>query len=173
MASPTLSPDGRRAQQALASDLRRIFGNRLLSLCAYGLAAPDGAGIHSIALVDRLDFDDLAACAPLAARWDAEPTEVSAPRLRIGLIAPPWVAVPPPEYGGTELVIDQLARELTAAGHEVVLCTTGDSTCPVERHWTLPAAVGTTGFWITVFSVSNSALRMVTQAPATVAWPAV
>jgi hypothetical protein len=72
MASPTLSPDGRRALQALASDLRRIFGNRLLSLCAYGLAAPDDGGIHSIALVDRLDFDDLAACAPLASRWDAE-----------------------------------------------------------------------------------------------------
>lgn len=65
--------------------------------------------------------------------------------LRIGLVAPPWVPVPPPEYGGTELVIDQLARGMTAAGHEVVLFTTGESTCPVERHWSLPAAVGTTG----------------------------
>jgi hypothetical protein len=26
--------------------------------------------------------------------------------LRVGLIAPPWVAVPPPVHGGTELVVD-------------------------------------------------------------------
>ncbi len=65
--------------------------------------------------------------------------------LRVGLIAPPWVAVPPPLYGGTEVVVDHLARGLVAAGHQVRLFTTGDSTCPVERHWMHPAAVGTTG----------------------------
>lgn len=70
MAAPTLSPAGRAALDALAADLRRIFGNRLTSVCAYGLAAAREDGIHSIALVDRLGFDDLAACAPLAARWD-------------------------------------------------------------------------------------------------------
>ena len=64
--------------------------------------------------------------------------------LRIGLIAPPWVAVPPPRYGGTEVVVDHLARGFVAAGHQVSLFTTGDSTCPVERHWVLPEAVGTT-----------------------------
>ena len=53
--------------------------------------------------------------------------------LRIGVIAPPWVAVPPPVYGGTELVLDGLARGLNADGHSVVLFTTGDSRCPVER----------------------------------------
>lgn len=51
--------------------------------------------------------------------------------LRIGLLAPPWAAVPPPSYGGTELVVCQLARGLTAAGHDVVLYATGDSTAPV------------------------------------------
>lgn len=65
-------------------------------------------------------------------------------RLRVGLIAPPWVAVPPPLYGGTEVVLDHLARGLTEAGHDVELFTTGDSTCPVRRHWIHPAAVGTT-----------------------------
>lgn len=69
---------------------------------------------------------------------------MSVDSLRIGLIAPPWVAVPPPVYGGTELVVDQLARGFDAAGHDVVLFTTGDSTCPVEREWLLPHAVGTT-----------------------------
>lgn len=64
-------------------------------------------------------------------------------RLRIGLIAPPWVPVPPTEYGGTELVVDQLARGLQAAGHDVVLFTTGDATCPVTRHHLHPRALGT------------------------------
>jgi glycosyltransferase involved in cell wall biosynthesis len=55
--------------------------------------------------------------------------------MRIALIAPPWIPVPPPAYGGTELVVDVLARGLAAAGHQVTLATTGDSTCPVERTW--------------------------------------
>jgi len=66
-------------------------------------------------------------------------------RLHVGMIAPPWVAVPPPQYGGTEVVIDNLARGLVDAGHRVTLFTTGDATCPVERHWVFPAALGTTG----------------------------
>jgi glycosyltransferase involved in cell wall biosynthesis len=51
--------------------------------------------------------------------------------MRIGLIAPPWVPVPPPAYGGTELVIDNLARGLQELGHDVRLFTVGESTCPV------------------------------------------
>jgi glycosyltransferase involved in cell wall biosynthesis len=58
--------------------------------------------------------------------------------MRIGLIAPPWVPVPPPRYGGTEEVLDDLARGLTALGHEVTLFTTGDSTCEVDRRWVFP-----------------------------------
>ena len=53
--------------------------------------------------------------------------------LRIGVIAPPWLPIPPPGYGGTELVIDGLCRGLTALGHDVTLFTTGDATCPVGR----------------------------------------
>jgi glycosyltransferase involved in cell wall biosynthesis len=56
-----------------------------------------------------------------------------ASRMRIGLIAPPWVPVPPTTYGGTELVVDTLARGLASAGHDVVLVATADSTCPVRR----------------------------------------
>jgi len=55
--------------------------------------------------------------------------------MRIGLIAPPWIPVPPPGYGGTEEVIDNLARGLTALGHDVVLFTVGESACPVPRQW--------------------------------------
>ena len=55
--------------------------------------------------------------------------------MRVVLVAPPWFPVPPAAYGGTEAVIDTLARGLSGAGHEVLLVTTGDSTCPVERTW--------------------------------------
>jgi glycosyltransferase involved in cell wall biosynthesis len=63
--------------------------------------------------------------------------------LRVGLIAPPWVAVPPAVYGGTEFVIDTLALGLQAAGHHVHLFASGDSTCPVPRYWLYPEALGT------------------------------
>jgi glycosyltransferase involved in cell wall biosynthesis len=51
--------------------------------------------------------------------------------MRIGVMAPPWMPVPPPGYGGTEAVVDRLARGLVEAGQDVLLWTTGDSTCPV------------------------------------------
>ena len=51
------------------------------------------------------------------------------------MIAPPWIPVPPPGYGGTEIVIDNLARGLRALGHDVRLFTVGESTCPVARQW--------------------------------------
>ena len=53
--------------------------------------------------------------------------------MRIGLIAPPWVPVPPTRYGGIEAVIDRLARGLVRAGHEVLLAAPGNSTCPVPH----------------------------------------
>jgi hypothetical protein len=71
MDAVTLSDTERSALQGLAADLRRVFGPRLHSVAAYGL---DGAGmgaglLHSLALVETLSFQDLAACAPLAESW--------------------------------------------------------------------------------------------------------
>ncbi len=57
------------------------------------------------------------------------------------MIAPPWVTVPPTGYGGTESVIDTLARGLVDLGHEVSLFTVGESTCPVDRRWVYEQAV--------------------------------
>jgi glycosyltransferase involved in cell wall biosynthesis len=51
--------------------------------------------------------------------------------MHVGLVAPPWLPVPPPAYGGSEVVVDGLARGLMAAGHDVLLVAPGDSTCPV------------------------------------------
>src|SRR5947207_325692 len=53
--------------------------------------------------------------------------------MRIGVLAPPWVSVPPPRYGGVETVVDALAVGYQAAGHDVRLFTVGDSTCPVPK----------------------------------------
>jgi glycosyltransferase involved in cell wall biosynthesis len=63
--------------------------------------------------------------------------------VRIAIIAPPWVPVPPPAYGGTEAVLDNLARGLYNAGHDVLLFATGDSTCRAPTMYVLERAAGT------------------------------
>ncbi len=62
--------------------------------------------------------------------------------MKIGMVAPPWVAVPPLAYGGTELVIDILCRGLTQQGHDVMLFATGDSTCTVPTQYIFEKARG-------------------------------
>jgi len=62
--------------------------------------------------------------------------------VRIAIISPPWVPVPPHGYGGTEAVLDCLARGLQATGHDVLLFATGDSTCDVPMGWDRAVAVG-------------------------------
>jgi hypothetical protein len=42
-------------------------------------------------------------------------------RLRIALLAPPWIPIPPPGYGGIERVIAELASGLVRHGHDVSL----------------------------------------------------
>jgi glycosyltransferase involved in cell wall biosynthesis len=63
--------------------------------------------------------------------------------MRIGLIAPPWVPVPPPAYGGIEAVVHRLACGLVAAGHDVLLAAPQNSTCPVPQVAGLPPAEAT------------------------------
>ncbi|HET9753936.1 MAG TPA: glycosyltransferase, partial [Myxococcales bacterium] len=61
--------------------------------------------------------------------------------LRVALVSTPYVPVPPPGYGGTELVVAELARALHARGVEVVVYATGDSTLPgLEVRSYFPAA---------------------------------
>ncbi|GFE70420.1 glycosyltransferase family 4 protein [Chroococcus sp. FPU101] len=47
--------------------------------------------------------------------------------MRIAQIAPLWERVPPPAYGGTELVVGLLTDELVRKGHDVTLFASGDS----------------------------------------------
>ncbi|WP_173923404.1 glycosyltransferase [Agromyces sp. Marseille-P2726] len=53
--------------------------------------------------------------------------------MRIGIIAPPWIPIPPEAYGGIESFIDTLARALHDAGHDVLLAASDDSTTPVPK----------------------------------------
>jgi len=47
--------------------------------------------------------------------------------LKIAIVVPPWVRVPPEGYGGIELVVGLLADGLVKKGHEVTLYTVGSS----------------------------------------------
>ena len=62
--------------------------------------------------------------------------------MRIAVISPPWAPVPPVLYGGIELVVDRLSVGFQAAGHDVLLYATGDSTCPVPTQWVLEHSEG-------------------------------
>ena len=68
------------------------------------VADPSGAGKASSSLIRFLP----------SARPGSEP-------LRIAILAPPWIPVPPPGYGGIEAVVDLLCEGLVGRGHEVTL----------------------------------------------------
>jgi glycosyltransferase involved in cell wall biosynthesis len=55
--------------------------------------------------------------------------------MRVALIAPPFLPVPPILYGGTELFIAQLAEGLKNCGIDVVVYSNGQSTVDVEVRW--------------------------------------
>lgn len=47
--------------------------------------------------------------------------------MKIAQIAPPWLALPPKTYGGTESVLSALVEEQVAQGHDVTLFAPGDA----------------------------------------------
>jgi glycosyltransferase involved in cell wall biosynthesis len=61
--------------------------------------------------------------------------------MRIALLSTCAVAVPPRAYGGTELIIAELARTLKRAGHQVTVFATGDSRPDGELRWHFPTPV--------------------------------
>jgi glycosyltransferase involved in cell wall biosynthesis len=101
----------------------------------------------------------------------AGPEPATAPlppsRMRIAVVAPPWLPVPPIGYGGTEAVLDGLCRGLAQDGHDVLLCTTDDSTCPVERWAGLPRSLG-----VEAMSAARELRHVVTAYDAIADWGA-
>ena len=55
--------------------------------------------------------------------------------MKIALIAPPFIPVPPIRYGGTELFVGHLAEALCQLGHHVVVYANGESTVNAETRW--------------------------------------
>ncbi len=53
--------------------------------------------------------------------------------LRIGMLAPPWFAVPPSGYGGIEAMVAGLVNGLVARGHHVVLVGAGEPKTAAQR----------------------------------------
>jgi glycosyltransferase involved in cell wall biosynthesis len=47
--------------------------------------------------------------------------------MKIALLAPPWISLPPKGYGGIEIIVSDLALGLRRKGHTVLTYTTGDS----------------------------------------------
>jgi glycosyltransferase involved in cell wall biosynthesis len=62
-----------------------------------------------------------------AAHLSTTPRLPPSERLRIGILAPPWFAVPPQRYGGIEAVVALLADGLSLRGHDVTLFASGGS----------------------------------------------
>lgn len=62
--------------------------------------------------------------------------------MRIALVCPPWLAVPPKGYGGIEWVVALEADGLVDAGHRVTLFATGDSVTKAELEFVFDVAPG-------------------------------
>lgn len=65
--------------------------------------------------------------------------------MRIALLAPPYLSVPPKAYGGTEKIVSLLAEGLVKRGHDVTLFASGDSITKAKLVSTYPAAIGNSG----------------------------
>lgn len=61
--------------------------------------------------------------------------------MKIAQIAPLWETVPPPAYGGIELVVSLLTEELVRRGHEVTLFASGDSITTAQLESVHPQAL--------------------------------
>ena len=54
------------------------------------------------------------------------------PRMRIGLVAPPLLRIPPKGYAGTERIVAALAIALQKRGHQVTVFASGNSDLPCD-----------------------------------------
>lgn len=65
--------------------------------------------------------------------------------MRIALLAPPYLSVPPLAYGGTEKIISLLSDGLVDAGYDVTLFASGDSQTRAKLVSVFPKALGNSG----------------------------
>lgn len=65
--------------------------------------------------------------------------------MRIAVLAPPYLPVPPLLYGGTEKIVSLLTEGLVARGHDVTLFASGDSVTCAKLSSLYPIALGNSG----------------------------
>ncbi len=66
--------------------------------------------------------------------------------MKIAILAPPYLPVPPQGYGGTERIISLLTEGLVKLGHEVTLFASGDSQTSANLVSYYPQHIGNSGF---------------------------
>jgi glycosyltransferase involved in cell wall biosynthesis len=59
-------------------------------------------------------------------------------RLRVAMLAPPWIPIPAPAYGGIEEVVRLLCEEIVERGHDVTLFVAPGSNSPADVSSPLP-----------------------------------
>ncbi len=62
--------------------------------------------------------------------------------MKIGVVSPAWVRVPPEQYGGIEVVVHLLVEELVKRGVDVTLFASGDSVTSANLRSIYPKAIG-------------------------------
>lgn len=65
--------------------------------------------------------------------------------MKIALLAPPYLSVPPKNYGGTEKIVSLLTDGLVERGHDVTLFATGDSVTRAKLVSIFPEGIGNSG----------------------------
>src|SRR5437879_2991871 len=69
--------------------------------------------------------------------------------MKIAHIAPPWITIPPKNYGGSEIVIYNLVEEQVALGHDVTLFAPGDAKTSARQVSFYPKALVEEGIpWV-------------------------
>jgi glycosyltransferase involved in cell wall biosynthesis len=66
--------------------------------------------------------------------------------MRIAIVAPPYLSVPPVGYGGTERIVSLLTEGLVESGHDVTLFASGDSHTKAKLISIFPQSLGNNGF---------------------------
>src|SRR5262249_29553519 len=79
---------------------------------------------------------------PESLDWEKHPAAIAHPYychlqnpMRIALVAPPFISVPPKKYGGTELFVAELAVALQQEGIDVTVYANGESTVDAPTRW--------------------------------------
>src|SRR5688500_16218828 len=96
-------------------------------------------------LEDRMDGPRDPLSSAVAATPADRPVATDRP-LRVAVLSPPMLAIPPATYAGTERVVAALVEELHARGHDVTLFAPGDSTVECRLVPTIPRSLWSTGY---------------------------